>query len=724
MAFQQDQASNREMKTQSVCIGILLLAVSPLRLEANERADILVADFEGDDYGAWKATGEAFGKGPARGTLPQQMAVTGYRGKGLVNSFHGGDRATGTLTSPEFPLERRYLNFLIGGGKHPGETCLNLLVDGKIVRTASGPNDRPGGSEQLAWHTWDVAAFAGKKGVLQIVDKATGGWGHITIDHIVLSDRQWVEKPARRDLDITARYLHLPVKNGAPKRRMRFLVDGQTVRELEIELADGAADFHVFSDVSAFKGKKMTLAVDALPADSQALSLLRQDEALPAANELYREKHRPQFHFTARRGWLNDPNGLVYCDGEYHLFYQHNPYGWEWGNMHWGHAVSNDLFHWRELPEAIYPRRFGDWAFSGSAVVDKDNTSGWRKGDEPLLVAAFTSTGRGECIVFSKDRGRTWTEYSGNPVVKHTGRDPRLLWHPGRKCWIMAVYDEAEGKQWIAFYSSSDLKKWHYESRIDGFFECPDLFALPIEGEAGKAKWVLYGADGQYLLGDFDGRDFRKESGKHRLWYGNFYAAQTFSNVPDGRRIQIGWGQGIAFPGMPFNQQMTVPCQLTLRKTSDGVRMFAEPVRELDRLRGEKHHWDATILKPGENPLAQLRGDLFELRAEVEVKDEIGFAFMLRGVPVVYDAKKHLLTCKNATAPLMPLDGRVQVHLLLDRGSIEIFGNRGQVAVSVGVVPADKDRTLALSARGGPVRLRTLDVFTLRSVWPQTKDKR
>jgi fructan beta-fructosidase len=712
------------MKIKTSLFVTFVLAVGYTNAQAPQRDDILLADFEGDDYGSWKTTGEAFGTGPARGTLPNQMHVSGYRGKGLVNSFHGGDGSTGTLTSPEFKIERKYLNFLIGGGKHPGATCMNLLIDGKIVRTASGPNDKPGGSEQLSWHTWDVAEFAGKTGVLQIVDKATGGWGHINVDHIVLSDRQWADKPARRDIVISMRYLHLPVKNGAPKRLMRFLIGNETMREFEIELADGPADFQAFADVSAYKGKTLTVVVDALPAESKALAAIRQDNALPAANELYREKLRPQFHFTSRRGWLNDPNGLVWCDGEFHLYYQHNPYGWGWGNMHWGHAVSNDLFHWSEQPEALYPARFGDWAFSGSAVVDKDNTSGFRKGDASLLVAAFTSTGRGECIVYSNDRGRTWKEYAGNPVVKHAGRDPRLLWHPGRKCWIMAVYDEHEGKQWIAFYSSKDLKKWQFESRIDGFFECPDLFALPVEGQPGQSKWILYAADGQYLVGDFDGHVFRKESGKHRLWYGNFYAAQTFNNTPDGRRIQIGWGQGVAFPGMPFNQQMTLPCRLTLRKTTEGIRMFAEPVREFEKLRGTHHSWGETIIRAGENPLAKLRGDLVELRAEVDVADGAGFAFNLRGVGVVYDAKKKTLTCKNTTVPLSPIEGRVELRLLLDRGSIELFGNRGLVAVSVGILPAEDNHSLALTTLGGPLRLRALDVYELHSIWRNDKEKR
>src|SRR5947208_10147472 len=215
------------MKCSSCFLALLL----PFAAVAAERPDVLIADFEGEDFGDWKTTGEAFGKGPARGTLSNQMPVTGFLGRGLANSYHGGDDSTGTLTSPPFTVERRHINFLIGGGKHPGETCINLLLDGKVVRTATGPNDRPGGSEQLDWHTWDVAELAGKSAVIEIVDKHTGGWGHINIDHIVQSDQKLQAAPARREFLIGSRFLNLPVKTGAPKRRMRFeAAGGATVR--------------------------------------------------------------------------------------------------------------------------------------------------------------------------------------------------------------------------------------------------------------------------------------------------------------------------------------------------------------------------------------------------------------------------------------------------------------------------------------------------------------
>jgi fructan beta-fructosidase len=687
---------------------------------SGQRADILIADFEGPDYGAWKVDGTAFGTKPAQGTLPNQMPVTGFLGKGLANSYHGGDDATGTLTSPAFTIQRKHINFLIGGGKYPGQTCINLLIDNKVVRTATGPNDKPGGSEHLDWHSWDVKELQGKTAIIQIIDQRKGGWGHINIDHIVQTDRpKKAAGAARREIVIQHRYLHLPVKNGVPQQRMRLLHDGRTVREFDIELAPAAADFWVFLDVSAWKERKLVIELDRLPADSKGLSVITQADEVPQVGELYQEKDRPRFHFTARRGWLNDPNGLVFASGEYHLFFQHNPYGWGWGNMHWGHAVSKDLVHWRELPIALYPQKFGDWCFSGSAVVDAANTSGFKKGTEDVLVAAYTSTGRGESIAFSNDKGRTWQEYSGNPVVRHQGRDPKLLWHEPSKSWIMAVYDEHAKGQHIAFYSSPDLKKWQFQSRIEGFFECPDLFELPIQGDAKKSKWILYAADGKYLVGHFDGKVFHKESGRHQLWHGNFYAAQTVSNAPKGRRIQIGWGQGITFPGMPFNQQMTIPVELTLRLTPDGPRMFAEPVQEIAVLHHKKHLEKDRKLTDSAHVLPA-KGDLIHIVADFEMGDASEVGFLVAGVPVRYDAKKQLLSCRKTSAPLNPNQGKIRLEILVDRGSIEIFANHGRVAISSGGL-LTKDVPLKIYAVGGTANVANLAIYELRSAW-QAKD--
>ena len=689
---------------------LLPLLLLPALAVAADRPDLLVADFEGDTYGDWKPTGTAFGDRPARGTLPGQMAVSGFLGKALVNSFAGGDASTGTLTSPEFTLDRKYLNFLVGGGKFPGKTCMNLVVGGKAVRTATGPNDRPGGSEALDWHTWDVGEFAGQKAQLVIVDEATGGWGHINVDHIVQGDRKKAAERITRDIRVKDRYLHLPVRTGAPKRRMTFVIDGKAVREFEIELADGRPEFHAFADVSAFRGKTLTVSAH-LPADSPALAGIVASDELPARGELYEERLRPQFHFTSRRGWLNDPNGLVFDGKEWHLFYQHNPYGREWGNMHWGHATSPDLVRWTEQSIALYPRAFGDWAFSGSAVLDKDNTSGFGTRDNPPLVLAYTSTGRGECIAYSTDRGRTWTEYDRNPVVRHTGRDPKLVWFAPGKHWVMAVYNEDDRKRRIAFYTSPDLKVWTFRSHIDDFFECPDLFELPVSGEDWK-RWVLYAADGKYLIGSFDGKTFTKEPGKHQLWYGNFYAAQTFDNAPNGRRIQVGWAQGVTFPGMPFNQQMTVPVELTLQPTPDGVRMFANPVPELDHLLDRPR--EASDVKLGDTPVVLADGlDAAMVRLEFKAP-EGSLRFKVRGLDLVYDGAKQALACGKVTALVRPVDGKVLLRVLIDRGSVEVFANAGAVAMSVAHVPPETDR--ALTARGAGTLDRVI-WRNVRSAW-------
>jgi fructan beta-fructosidase len=235
-----------------------------------------------------------------------------------------------------------------------------------------------------------------------------------------LSETPAIALRPTREVTLDKQYLNIPVRDGAPKRRKKITIDGQTVREFEIELADREPDYWVFVDLGQLQGKQAMIEADRGSVKYDAIGAAEVSDTIKDAGNLYREPLRPQFHFSSRRGWLNDPNGLVYHDGEYHLYYQHNPYGTSWGNMHWGHAVSSDLVHWKELPIAIYPKQFGDWAFSGSAVVDAQNTSGWARDGQPRW-SRYTSTGRGECIVYSNDRGRTWTEYEGNPVVKHRG---------------------------------------------------------------------------------------------------------------------------------------------------------------------------------------------------------------------------------------------------------------------------------------------------------------
>ena len=703
---------------------------------AHAADDVLIADFEGPDYGAWKATGEAFGGGPARGALAGQMQVEGFLGKGLVNTFRGGDDATGALSSTPFKIERRFVAFLIGGGHNEQKLALQLLVDGRVVRSATGPNDRSGGSEALAPDSWDVSDLAGQTASIRIVDEAKGGWGHLNVDHLRQTDTRpkGLQKNVERSIPVTARYLHLPIRNGAPKRVVTLMVDGKPVVRNDIELADGSVDWWAPMDVSAWRGKTLTLRVDALPADSVALSAIEQGDGFKDEGSMYREPLRGQFHFSPKRGWNNDPNGMVFYNGEYHLFFQHNPYGWDWGNMHWGHAVSRDLIHWEELGDKLLPDDMGPM-FSGSAVVDWKNTSGFGKDGKPPLVLIYTAAGNPtvQCIAYSTD-GRKFTKFAGNPVLKEiTGgnRDPKVMWHEASRKWVMVLYVERQKKHTIHFFNSPNLRDWSLTQIVEGdapgkpyLFECPDFFELPVDGDPTRRKWVLLAANSAYAVGTFDGARFVPEQSNLAGQRGKgFYAPQTFSDIPgaDGRRIQMGWFQ-TATKGMTFNQSMTVPLELRLLTTADGPRLTFTPVRELEALRAGSQRLGSLSLAPGaKNPLAKVQGELLEVRAVLKPGPATHIVFSIRGVPVVYDVKQQELVVAQHRAPAPLHDGTLDLIIYCDRTGLEVFASRGLCYVPMPVQPKPEDRSLSLEVQGGAVVFKNLEAHELQSAWTARK---
>jgi fructan beta-fructosidase len=359
-----------------------------------------------------------------------------------------------------------------------------------------------------------------------------------------------------------------------------------------------------------------------------ALFACKSNHHLPA---IANEPHRPLYHFTPPSKWMNDPNGLVYYQGEYHLFYQHYPEASVWGPMHWGHAVSRDLIHWEHLPIALYPDSLG-LIFSGSAVVDWNNTSGLGKDGKPPLVAMFThhlmegeKAGRSDfqyqSIAYSNDKGRTWTKYKGNPVVPNTEkikdfRDPKVTWDKERKQWLLVFAAKDQTK----FWSSPDLIHWKFLSNFGktigghgGVWECPDFFPITVEGTQEK-KWVLLqsinpggpngGSATQYFIGNFDGKQFTLDpefaqsvkdgKGVWLDWGRDNYAGVTWSDIPasDGRRIFIGWmsnwDYAAVVPTTNWRSANTIPRELTLQKTASGLRLFSQPIRETAALRGKK----------------------------------------------------------------------------------------------------------------------------------------
>jgi fructan beta-fructosidase len=696
-----------------------------------EMPDLLIADFESPSYVPWEKEGDAFGEGPAKGTLPGQMTVDGYLGERLVNSFVGGDDSIGVLTSPEFLIERRYISFLIGGGRSEQLVLeLELTKDGEVVRRASGGNTSPGGSERLASEWWDVADLIGKKARLRIRDNAQGSWGHLNVDHLVQTNQRpkGFVSNVERKFQATTRYLHLPIRNGAPKSKVTLWVDGVAIVSNEIELSEGEPDWWAPMDVSNWSGREVSLVVDRLHEDSQALANVRQSDELLDSDALYRESLRGQFHFSPRRGWNNDPNGCVFYRGEYHLFFQHNPYGWSWGNMHWGHAVSKDLVHWEELGDVLLPDAMGPM-FSGSAVVDWKNTSGLGSQENPPLVLIYTAAGNPtvQGIAYSTD-GRKFTKYQGNPIVPQvTGgnRDPKVFWHAPSNQWVMVLYVEWQGVHTVHFFTSPDLKDWTLASITPGdrpgagfLFECPDFFELPVEGRPDSKKWVLMAANSDYGIGDFDGKRFWPDAMRLTGQRGKgFYAAQSFSDVPDGRRILIGWWR-TETKGMPFNQSMTVPLELGLRQTIDGPRLTYMPVQELEQLRKKTDTFDLKSIQPGDpNPLAAISAELMEIEVSFLPGDAKELVLNLRDVMIEYDFGKQELSVAGHKAPAPLRDGRQRLVILVDRTGVEVFASDGLCYVPMPYNTNPENRKIFLEARGGKVVLESLKVNELKSAW-------
>lgn len=460
-------------------------------------------------------------------------------------------------------------------------------------------------------------------------------------------------------------------------------------------------------------------------------ALAASTAVLAAAAALPREPLRPLFHFTPARNFMNDPNGLVFDGGEYHLFYQHNPFGEKWGHMSWGHAVSRDMLHWTHLPVALREEN-GIMIFSGSVVADGGDTAGLCRSRGPAgscLVAIYTGHGHGkqtQNLAFSTDRGRTWTKYPGNPVLDlglADFRDPKVFWHAATRRWVMVTVLPDQHK--VRFFGSADLKRWEALSdfgpagAIGGVWECPDLFPLAVEGEAGGERWVLDvdlnpggpmgGSGGQYFVGTFDGTRFVNDNPPGTtLWVDHgkdFYATLSFSGIPaaDGRRIWMGWMSNWLYaneePTSPWRGVQSVPRELRLRRGPAGLRLVQAPVRELDARRASK---PAVVLDAGPLPPAA------DLALDVRRADAPGQA----GVRLTSAAGEEVTigvagdppevfvdrTRSRATAfheaypgrhagPVRWRDGRVSLRILFDRTTLEVFANDGETVISDRVYP-------------------------------------
>ncbi|GAB3959332.1 glycoside hydrolase family 32 protein [Spirosoma harenae] len=525
-----------------------------------------------------------------------------------------------------------------------------------------------------------------------------------------------------RSLTITKRYLNLPVAQSQARGTMQFGVQGKPERSFKIRLAADKPDYWVFCDMSALQGKTITIGYDG---NSEGISKIYQDDKIAGQDSLYQETNRPQYHFSTRRGWINDPNGMIFYEGEYHLFYQHNPYEREWENMSWGHAVSKDMIHWQELPTALSPDSLGTM-FSGSTVMDYENTAGFNQGNKPAMVAIYTVDNPEkeiQCMAYSLDRGRTWTKYAKNPLIDSKAkwnskdtRDPRVFWYKPGRHWVM-VLNERDGH---SIYTSKNLREWAYESHLTGFWECPDLFELPIDGDKSKTKWVMYGASTTYMIGSFDGKTFTPESGKHYYTTGSIYAAQTFTNMPDTdpRRIQIGWGR-IQQPGMPFNNMMLLPTELQLRTTKNGVRLVSRPVNETEQLFTPVQQWSSLSMTEANEKLKSVNQlERFRLQTTLKLSHATNAGLSLMGQRILnYDLNSNLL---NGVfySPENMTSMEITADIYVDRTSIEVFIDGGAYSYSLErkAIPTSKE---GLQFWGNRIDIKELKLYTARSIWKE-----
>lgn len=556
------------------------------------------------------------------------------------------------------------------------------------------------------------------------------------------------------DYKIESSYLLIPIEEKAPEIKISVSASNPTHQyAFDVHLAVDKIDYWVPLDVKELKDQNLTLSFLGVNESILGIKEIKQSNEFEFE---YNEKYRPQFHFSPEYGWMNDPNGMVYLDGEYHLFYQYNPYGSVWGNMHWGHAVSTDLISWTYLPTVLTPDSLGA-IFSGSAVIDVNNTAGFGKN---AMVAIYTSAGKvqAQSIAYSTDRGRTFTKYTKNPVLPNPGitdfRDPKVSWNEQSKQWVMALAT----RNTVTFYGSQNLKEWTKLSEFgDGIgshaavWECPDLFPLTFQG---KTKWVLIvslnpggpngGSATQYFIGNFDGKSFKPDALPYPLWldYGrDNYAGVTFNNIPatDGRRIFMGWMSNWDYanqvPTKYFRSANTSPRELKIVNNGKHMILSSFPVVEMNKIKDKMIELpdlqvatNATIAE-----LLEQNDGSYEINMSVKPDDAEVFGFSLgnsKGELLVFkfdnstgffsiDRKKSGLTDFNdrfAMGMSAPLIKRAvyNVRLLIDRASAEIFINEGEITMTTLFFPVECMNQLRFFSRAGKISVENIKINNIK----------
>jgi len=678
--------------------------------------DILIVDFDCDTYGDWKVEGDAFGSRPAEANVSPRNRVVGHWGKGLVNSFLGGDVPTGRLTSPPFTIERKHINFLIGAGNHEGETCLNLTVDGKTVRSTVGPALKNDNNEEiLDWYSWDVAEFTGNQATLQIIDNCSRGWGHINVDHVFQSD-----EPRKATYPDFVRRISLDRTSLVPQYTF-----GDTLEEQEAQLKENPL-------------------------------LLRMNESRKA---MAGDPYRPIYHYVNPEGRLNDPNGLCFWQGRWHLFYQAYPP--EDPRQHWGHAVSDDLIHWRDLPLAIYPNP-EDKCFSGAALVEEDR-----------VIAMYHGTRVGNMVAVSSDPLLlNWKKVSGKAVIPMAAPDGSPL--PYR------VFDPCIWKKDDIYYSlsggtlpgpggkpvranflfrSKNLATWEYLhpfAENDRYSLVGDDGACPYFWPIGDKHILLHFSHmsgGKYLLGDYDKeRDKFVVTGGGDFNFGPYGPAGVHapSAAPDGEDgVIVIFNMNPSKPTEGWNQIMTLPRRLTL---IDKDHLAIEPAGDIESLRREHQRTDAMTLPANEEIVIEnVKGNAMEMVAEIDPKGspmiemnvlrspnreevtrimffkERGYRdrsrrAVLPGLISIDSSRSSVLPDVRSRAPetapvFIERNEPLKLRVFIDRSVVEVFVN-GRQCVALRVYPGREDSLgVSLRAQGQDAQLNSLDAWQMENIY-------
>jgi len=445
----------------------------------------------------------------------------------------------------------------------------------------------------------------------------------------------------------------------------------------------------------------------------------------------YDETYRPQFHFSPEKGIMSTPAGQFFYKGEYHLFYQYQPDTTASAPSQWGHAVSKDLIQWENLPVLNFSDS-GDKEcppYAGCAVVDEKNITGLQQGDEKTILLFYTGRECGQCMAYSNDKGRTWKKYNKNPLIqpdKDNALGPKVFFDQLSGKWIMTIYRCPDGdinKQGISIYNSGDLLHWDFQSHLEGFCGSADLFNLTLDGET---KWILSGSNNEYLIGKFDGRTFTPETKSRRIDSGkNFQGAHAWTNLPDGKVIQIAWMRGGKFPEMPFNGQMNFPCELSLQKSQTGILLCRKPVNGLDKFFARDLKKKGKNLIPGlkGNLVGAINGDALLIKGIFDPKTADVFGFTFRngkkssGTILKYEPARKVLECLSRQTLVEPENGKLELEILVDRTSIEVFANGGKTVLSSCFTPTEGEEYLELWTQGGELFVDQLEIYTIKSVW-------